>query len=79
MINHSKGTSTSIRNLSIIIRGKTPQVRKSVDVEHSLNASFKAAGKATEGNGGLDEDGGAVLGGSGKNRDDSKDNTKLDV
>ena len=44
-----------------------------------MNASFKAAGKATEGNGGLDEDGGAVLGGSGKNRDDSKDNTKLDV
>ena len=54
-------------------------MRKSAGAEHRLNASFKAAGEAADGSGGLDEDGRAVVGGSGENGDNGRDGAKLDV
>lgn len=66
-------------NLSIRIGEKAQQVRKSAGAEHRLNASFEAAGEAADGSGGLDQDGGAVVGGSGDNGDNGRDGAKLDV
>lgn len=65
--------------LSIRIGEKAQQVRKSTGAEHRLNASFKAAGEAAKGSGGLDKDRGAVFGGAGENGDDGRDGPKLDV
>ena len=65
--------------LSIRIGEKTQQVRKSTGPEHGLNASFKAAGEAAKGSGGLDKNRGAVVGSGGEKGDDGRDGAELDV
>lgn len=78
MINHSKGTGTSIHNLIIGIGEEGDEVGENAGVEDGSDAGIEAAGEAAEGGGRLDEEVSVIGLGLGEGGGDGGDGAELE-